>query len=315
MCKFKIGDRVRLVEPYARLDAGAEGFVTGFWEEGVDVEVNGVDHGCFYHRVELVPAFTLEPGKFYRTRDGRKVGPMCDNGDTAWNDDERCLAAGIDGSCKLFRVTSGKHLFDDETLDLIAEWVDEPTAPIAALVDAIAEEYGPVVAASGPKFKVGDRVVALEDSWTSVRKGSIYTVVEVLDEAIRFRKADGTIDGWGQKFFALFSPAPVTAIVALIEDGQPKPADRPYVHTSEEAAATEAKRLASIHKGKQFGVFVLTTTAEEAKPTYSHEWQRLAADGQKIAAIKELRSLTGMMLKPAKDVVEHFIDGPYSLAA
>lgn len=91
----------------------------------------------------------IEAGKFYRTRDGRKVGPLRDNGDAAWNDDEPCLAADVDSLNKLFRVTSGKHLFNEAGLDLIAEWVDEAAtrAPVAAQVDAIAEEYGPVVAA------------------------------------------------------------------------------------------------------------------------------------------------------------------------
>lgn len=318
MGKFKVGDWVQAVKGTALLRVGDVYVVKSVdgSEVFVDVGDGYGDLSCgadYFEPLPVTPqpaaALKIESGKFYRTRDGRKVGPMRDDG---------CGLFGAEGfNFKEWYDNGRCHTDLSRTTpkDLVAEWQDTPSAPIAAQVDTINEEYGPVVAASKPKFKVGDRVVALEDSWTSVRKGTIYTVVEVLDEDIRFRKADWTIDGWGQEFFALFSPAPVTAIVALIEDGQPKPAGRPYVHTSEEAAATEAKRLAGIHKGKQFGVFVLTTTAEEAKPAYRHEWQRLAADGQKIAAIKELRSLTGMMLKPARDVVEHFVDNPYNLAA
>ncbi|ABF71328.1 p074 [Rhizobium phage 16-3] len=54
------------------------------------------------------------------------------------------------------------------------------------------------------KFKVGDRVRATVDSAYSVRKGDIYTVTEILDErTIRFRKSDGTIDGWDSNNFEL----------------------------------------------------------------------------------------------------------------
>ncbi|KIQ05058.1 hypothetical protein RU07_02345 [Agrobacterium tumefaciens] len=97
-------------------------------------------------------------------------------------------------------------------------------------------------------------------------------------------------------------------IVALIENGKPKPSSTPHVHASTGAAEKEAKRLAAKFKGKQFGVFTLTTTHEEAAPVYDHKWQNLAVLGLKIDAIKELRSITGMGLKPAKDAVEYFVD-------
>jgi hypothetical protein len=108
-----------------------------------------------------------------------------------------------------------------------------------------------------------------------------------------------------------------TAIVALIEGGQPKPASRPYVHATEASAREEADRLASVHKGRQFGVYVLTTTSQEAAPTYKHEWQRLAVAGRKIDAIKELRGITGLGLKSTKDAVEHWLanDEPRSRIA
>ncbi|MDE3796942.1 hypothetical protein I7G59_06290 [Sinorhizobium meliloti] len=54
------------------------------------------------------------------------------------------------------------------------------------------------------KFKVGDRVRAKEGSAYSVKKGDVCTVTEILNEnAIRFRKPDGTIDGWGSENFEL----------------------------------------------------------------------------------------------------------------
>ncbi|PWE52337.1 hypothetical protein DEM27_31790 [Metarhizobium album] len=95
-----------------------------------------------------------------------------------------------------------------------------------------------------------------------------------------------------------------TAIVALIEDGQPKPAARPYIHNTVGAATAEANRLAAKHKGQEFGVYVLNGTFQVPKPTYDHEWQRLAAAGQKVNAIKELRAITGLGLATAKNAVE-----------
>ena len=214
-----------------------------------------------------------------------------------------------------------KYIENVEPLSVSAE--AQQASNNGAQVDTIAEEYGPVVASddnrqdAGGGFKSGDRIRLIHGELPSMPLGSEFVAVPRTVghvDSVHFKSVDGITWRPGS-YFRLVSPAPATAIVALIEDGQPKPATRPYVHATEASASTEAKRLAGLHKGKQFGVFVLTTAAEEAKPTYSHEWQRLAADGQKIAAIKELRSLTGMMLKPAKDVVEHFVDNPYNLAA
>ncbi|MDT6941899.1 ribosomal protein L7/L12 [Brucella pseudogrignonensis] len=114
-----------------------------------------------------------------------------------------------------------------------------------------------------------------------------------------------------------FAPVAKPAIVALIENGQPKPSTAPYVHANETLATKEAARLASLQKGKEFGVYVMTQKVSEPAPSYKHEWQRLAAKGEKISAIKELRSVTGLGLRAAKDAVEHWIahDEPYSRIA
>jgi ribosomal protein L7/L12 len=82
-------------------------------------------------------------------------------------------------------------------------------------------------------------------------------------------------------------------------------------------AAKEATRLAGLQKGKEFGVYVMTQKVSEPAPSYKHEWQRFAAKGEKISAIKELRSVTGLGLKSAKDAVDHWIahDEPYSRIA
>jgi hypothetical protein len=53
-------------------------------------------------------------------------------------------------------------------------------------------------------------------------------------------------------------PASGEAIVCLIENGQPQPSLRPFVHDDTDSAINEAKRLTRKHKGKQFGVYELT---------------------------------------------------------
>ena len=65
----------------------------------------------------------LEVGKFYRTRDGRKAGPIKDyNGLWAGivQDDP---GSGRDG--RLFYQDTGKHRFGEIQFDLVAEWEDE----------------------------------------------------------------------------------------------------------------------------------------------------------------------------------------------
>lgn len=243
-------------------------------------------------------ALTIEAGKFYKTRDGRKVGPV---------------------TVDEFKIVSSpefrNHWYDNglsyldgtqSDTDLIALW-EQPAVAVAASNDN----------AAPAKFKVGDRVKITATDWPEyISIGEVLKVVKVDDDGFYPLSRDG--HDWLYFYFSEGVPAgshPPTAIVALIENGQPKPATRPYVHTSQEAAAKEADRLASVHKGQQFGVYVLTTTSQEPAPTYGHEWQRLAVAGRRIDAIKELRSVTGMQLKSAKDVVEHFIDYPYGQLA
>ncbi|QFT69673.1 hypothetical protein FIU93_23010 [Labrenzia sp. THAF35] len=48
------------------------------------------------------------------------------------------------------------------------------------------------------------------------------------------------------------------SIVCLLEDGEPRPSVKPFVHASEESATKEAERLSLMHIGQEFGVFVLT---------------------------------------------------------
>ncbi|WP_421505576.1 ribosomal protein L7/L12 [Brucella pseudogrignonensis] len=246
---FKVGDRVRVIKTdlfRQGTRVGDIGFVTRSSGNLVSFDLHHETSGVIdqlaiepWKCIELAP-LKIEAGQYYRTRDGRKVGPMeawCFGG---WYSDraERPLNGGIwldDGTAK--------YAGAKDSPDLIAEWIDEPVKVAA--------------------------------------------------------------------------PVAKPAIVALIENGQPKPSVAPFVHANETLAAKEAARLASLQKGKEFGVYVMTQKVSEPAPSYKHEWQQFAAKGEKISAIKELRSVTGLGLKAAKDAVEHWIahDEPYSRIA
>jgi len=246
--------------------------------------------------------FTIEAGKFYKTRDGRKVGPMektAHSGDRYWVSKDIGLPSYGPYWCE-----NGAFYEDKEfKFDLIAEWA-EPAAPAAPAVATASND-------NAPKFKVGDRVVALAD-WGDVKKGEIYTIPFVDEDGdvyLTRNRMGGYNDYMTNDELQLVTSAPspsTPTIVALIENGTPKPSASPKIHSTTSAATTEASRLADLHKGQEFGVFVLTSTAKVDKPVYEHEWQTLAADGQKLNAVRSLISKTGMSIKPAFDAVDYF---------
>ncbi|MGR9056043.1 hypothetical protein ACU8NH_09055 [Rhizobium leguminosarum] len=215
---------------------------------------------------DLAPAtLTIEAGKFYKTRDGRKVGPMDLHWDGIFDGDGATITLpdgsksnnpqryNDDGS--VYEMRSG-----EENDALIAEWVDEP------VVATIANDN-----AAPAKFKVGDRVrvttrrfgdrqfgktgVVIDDKYDSKT-----LTIEIKYDTPMYHGLSINQYGEGDLEFivpwAMPAPTP-TAIVALIEDGQPKPNTRPVAHVSQEAATTEASRLALLHPGQEFGVFVL----------------------------------------------------------
>lgn len=234
---FKVGDRVR-TEGWSRFYEVVRVGDGHIWVKLYDGNSSKESTAGKTFEFEAAP-LKIEAGKYYRTRDGRKVGPVTYRDGyfiaNLWHYNSA-------GECGYEGRHDPSHDWRDEH-DLIAEWVDEP-----------------------------------------------------------LNAAD---------------PVAKPAIVALIENGQPKPSVAPFVHANEMLAAKEAARLASLQKGQEFGVYVLTQKVSEPAPSYKHEWQRFAAKGEKISAIKELRSVTGLGLKAAKDAVEHWIahDEPYSRIA
>lgn len=352
----RVGERVRYTgksEAYSEVElVGLEGVVTETcnrmaivnWDKPI---VNGVRTGGAKYIENLEPilstdtaseqpaALKIEAGKFYKTRDGRKVGPMRDIGSGAGTDRWK----GSLGDDYSFWLDDGVHWSGQvRPTDLIAEWIDEPVAgdgydtwfrakvqesldntsptiPHAQVMQSINSRIDAEIKPSNdnaqPKFKVGDRVNCLKSYPGQFTAGKEYVVSadhfgrKGESVKVKFDDSGSTSNGWLPEFFELSQPT--TTIVALIENGQPKPSSTPHVHASTGAAEKEAKRLAAKYKGQQFGVFTLTTTHHEPKPVYDHKWQNMAVLGLKIDAIRELRSITGMGLKPAKDAVEYFL--------
>ena len=319
LSQLKIGDRVRYRDEFV----AGEGLIYSR-NEGDDekyydwvVRVAEKDLGMAYFIGNTCRKFKtadlsliglkFKSGKFYKTRDGRKVGPAFVTGSTTTFGEKENWSSAV------WTDTGRQSTRDDTTTelanDIIAEWVDEPAVAVAASNSN----------ATKPKFKVGDRVRCVDAGGCSfLTHGSEY-VVDSFDGAyVNARWDNGRTGGMDKSRFVNVPTPTNPAIVALIENGVPKPSAKPFVHADEASASKEAARLANSNKGQSFGVYVLTQTVkEEVVYTYKHEWQRLAANGDKIPAIKALRDITGLGLKATKDAVEHWIanDQQYSRIA
>ena len=309
--RYKVGDwvRVKLGQGTALLSENNIYEVLGHSDRKYPIVAVTCSHGDRHeldyeperftlYRAAATPAtLKIEAGRFYKTRDGRKVGPIianwCDNEHWPFLWPEQTMYYKPNG----FSCPGSAHLHRDDA-DLIAEWIDEP---VAASNDN-----------AKPKFKVGDRVeITANDNYRVNCVGSFGTIKTAPTNAAEWFRVE-LDDGrefpfWPSEMTVRSSSAPpTTTIVALIENGQPKPSSTPHVHASIGAAEKEAKRLAAKFKGQQFGVFTLTTTHHEPKPVYDHKWQNMAALGLKIDAIKELRAVAGIPQGHAERIVGQF---------
>lgn len=154
----KVGERVRFTQDNpngGRMfgSAGYVAYVTDGSRIGGQVTIQHPGHSFNPH----APISALEPlpvaaplrivaGKFYKTRDGRKVGPMLERVGYLTVEGYHYNESGM--CCYLGQI--GETPLPDR--DLIAEWVDEPAAPVVAT--ASNDNAAPAAA----KFKVGDRV-------------------------------------------------------------------------------------------------------------------------------------------------------------
>lgn len=132
MGMFKVGDKARLTKDNR-----------GYGREGDEVIIIETHDGSAYCRfgytigdytdwfvplssLVAIDSLRIEAGKYYKTRDGRKVGPMRGpEYSHYWGDDAmRCgdESYSMDGRCYDFGIANE---------DLIAEWQDEPTGSTA----------------------------------------------------------------------------------------------------------------------------------------------------------------------------------------
>lgn len=227
---FKVGDRVRSasndcshgqVGTIVKDDKSEVPFLVRFddWRNG-----HGDDDNEWWllARVLEPATLTIEAGRFYKTRDGRKVGPIKVSGGLY----------GAPGFTDYEWYETGFVYSDnrEDPNDLIAEWQsdNEPAAPAAT---------------TNP------------------------------------------------------------AIVCRLDNGQPLPSTKPFVHANVDAASAEAARLAKKHPGKAFAVYEYKRTAK-VEPVYDHEWQRLAAQGNAVDAERELIRRTGISATAAHIAVQ-----------
>lgn len=117
----------------------------------------------------------LEVGKFYKTRDGRKVGPVFMDGDNdpfVWFDQNGgCWAIdGEDGNAvgNIGSKTSG---------DIIAEWTEEPAGPVRTVTrkEIVPGTYGRVRITNGGYVHVNSMKDAAE------LRAAIATLTEIAD--------------------------------------------------------------------------------------------------------------------------------------
>lgn len=154
MTKFKVGDRVRLttVNTYDRWGADGEEGTVVVADDGCDDCLVRFDKaGSWYaawNILELVDAattLTIEAGKTYKTRDGRKVGPMerwDEHANHPWEQEGGSTVFDSGGDIWKADGTS-----DYKCPDLVAEWGEE------------GETREPA-----SQFKVGDVVEFIEDN-------------------------------------------------------------------------------------------------------------------------------------------------------
>lgn len=198
MGKFKKGDRVKAITDGIDYNAGNEFVLTrdGDGENVYFVDNAGDERMRPQEEVELLPVaeatgitqdeigkareipgiksntttrtpLTIEAGKFYRTRDGRKVGPMyreTPNGQYLDQSESITTYGWHNNGTYIHGVTGA--------LDLIAEWVE----PVVVSPAAPTNDNAPPVAVTEPRrFKIGDKVRALVD-FLWVKKGDAYVV-------------------------------------------------------------------------------------------------------------------------------------------
>ena len=227
----KVGDRVRrIATPFSFVPIGFESTLI----ENTDGELVYTDADAdqmSFNQEDWEPlpvaeqpaAETTEPaplvveaGKSYRTRDGRKVGPLEDeNGTGEWAFEAQVDgSAYADGTRCAWRVDGSFSPWEEREahrLDLVAEWV-EPVAEVA-VAEATATKWVPAV---------GDKVRCIDQSGGSkFRTGDIYTVRSVEGDLVYVDEIEQAM--FSRRFEPAAPPAKfkVGDKVDLYRDGKP----------------------------------------------------------------------------------------------
>lgn len=231
----KVGDRVRVIDPtLLRYDTpiGAEGVVTKVGQgDHFDIDLTHPTDGVINQwvsarDVEPVPPLTISAGRFYRTRDGRKVGPIV----VAQGDGEPWPTKTADGELWFrangYSCPGSIHLHRDED-DLVAEWVEpepEPVAVAEATATLTLESGGTYLGESGTAYAVETNPD--NEYWTFKTAGLAHS-----HDDVRFWKANGEAynpDNWnpdaavGDRLISLVSPPAKFKVgdrVRLVESG------------------------------------------------------------------------------------------------
>lgn len=188
--KFKVGDRVRFTDEcpsswwFGPHTENKEGVIDGqdstfgyWWSVRVGDRYGHVDDN------HIEPAsLTIREGRYYRTRDGRKVGPIKETrysngaGNPSWP-----FTVGL----QEFWTESGKaywgNINGEVNSEIISEWVDEPantagyTVPLCAYEDdfdicGYREPAGGDGEDDVVQLSVGELTAALADSLKVARK-------------------------------------------------------------------------------------------------------------------------------------------------
>lgn len=121
----------------------------------------------------------LEVGKYYRTRDGRKVGPMEPHRKKEWL---------TDGKGALWSSFTGERYYGCAPADdLIAEWTDAPTGPVRTVTrkEIVPGVYGCVNlgAVDGDSAQIRLQNPGFLETWYTAAelRAAIATLTEIAD--------------------------------------------------------------------------------------------------------------------------------------
>jgi hypothetical protein len=177
---------IKLVDTDGTYDVEFDGWTGGHSGSARDGSMN---HWWCDADAEQLRHFTLEAGKFYRTRDGRKVGPM-----TVW-DNEVEHSFDSAGGERIWRP-DGTSVYEP---DIVAEWI-EPLATAAPAEpwtdfdhwDAPPEKIV-VEDATDPVWvpKVGDKIRRIKSPYDFVPIGYESTITRLPSGFLGYVDADG----------------------------------------------------------------------------------------------------------------------------